>query len=96
MDVVGDDRHVDLAVVARGRRVVAAVVDRETEIRRELVVEQLDALALGRMNRRHAGILRVVLDCEARPLDRGDGLHAERDVVDDGAFRAAVRLALAQ
>ena len=29
-------------------------------------------------------------------LDRGDGFHAKRDVIDDGAFGAAARLALAQ
>ena len=39
MDVMRDDRHVDLAIVPLGCRVAAAAVDREAQVRRELVVE---------------------------------------------------------
>ena len=45
MDVVRDDRDRDRPVVAIGHRILAATVDRESEIGRELVVEQLDTLA---------------------------------------------------
>ena len=53
---------------------VAAAVDREAEVRREPVVEQLDALAVGREHGRDAGILRVVLHVEALCLKRGERL----------------------
>src|SRR5204863_3322129 len=71
MDVVGDDRHRDLAVVPLGDDIAAAAVDRESEIRGELVVEQLDALAFGRVHGTNAGNLRDVLDLETGTLDRG-------------------------
>jgi hypothetical protein len=94
--VMGDDRHFDLAVVPLGRRVAAAAVDGEAEVRRDPVVEQLDALAFRRVHRRDSWILVVVLDFEPGLLELGHRLHAKRDVIDDGAFRAASRLALPQ
>jgi hypothetical protein len=39
MNVMRDDRHLELAVVPLGGGVAAAVVDREAQIRRERIVE---------------------------------------------------------
>ena len=94
MNVVRDDRHGDLAVVPLGGRIAAAAVDRESQVGRERVVEQLDPLALGREHRRDSRILPVVLDVEAGRFERGEGLHAKRHVIDDRAFRARRRFAL--
>jgi hypothetical protein len=65
VNVVSDDGYVYLPVVTRCVRVGPAAVDLEPEIRGQVVVEQLDSLAVGREDGRDAGVVGVVVDVEA-------------------------------